>query len=66
MGSKGFATSYLIIFGTLVQLEPAVPPPGSPNGDPTKCKDFFHHCRQALLTVGIIRDAVGGKHHFNS
>lgn len=36
-------------------------PPGCPSGDSSKAKEFFHLCRQALLTVGIIRDAVGGK-----
>jgi hypothetical protein len=55
-GKRALAITYKTI---MEQFEPAVPPPGSPNGDPTKCKDFFHHCRQALLTVGIIRDAVG-------
>lgn len=49
------------LFYTLLQAEPSVAPPGCPNGDSFKIKEFFHHCRQALLTVGIIRDAVGGK-----
>jgi hypothetical protein len=43
------------------QAEPLVIPPGCPNVDSAKTKEFFHLCRQALLTVGIIRDAVGGK-----
>lgn len=43
------------------QAEPLVIPPGCPIGDSAKTKEFFHLCRQALLTVGIIRDAVGGK-----
>ena len=38
-----------------------VAPPGCPSGDSIKTKEFFHYCRQSLLTVGIIRDAVGGK-----
>lgn len=46
----------------LFQVEPLVIPPGCPSGDSAKAKDFFHQCRQALLTVGIIRDAVGGKY----
>lgn len=49
------------LFCTLLQAEPSVAPPGCPSGDSPKIKDFFYHCRQALLTVGIIRDAVGGK-----
>ena len=53
------------LFCTLLQAEPSVAPPGCPNGDSPKIKDFFNHCRQALLTVGIIRDAVGGKNSFS-
>jgi hypothetical protein len=44
-----------------VQVEPLVAPPGCQDGDLSRSREFFHHCRQALITVGIIRDAVGCK-----
>jgi hypothetical protein len=43
------------------QAEPLVAPPGCQDGDLSRSREFFHHCRQALITVGIIRDAVGCK-----
>jgi hypothetical protein len=49
-----------------VQAEPLVAPPGCQDGDLSRSREFFHHCRQALITVGIIRDAVGLAHHGNS
>lgn len=55
-GKKALASTYKSI---MEQVEPLVIPPGCPSGDSAKAKDFFHQCRQALLTVGIIRDAVG-------
>ncbi|KAG0590125.1 hypothetical protein KC19_1G074000 [Ceratodon purpureus] len=55
-GKKALASTYKSL---MEQAEPLVIPPGCPSGDSAKIKEFFHLCRQALLTVGIIRDAVG-------
>ncbi|CAK9271564.1 unnamed protein product [Sphagnum jensenii] len=61
-GKKALANMYKAI---MEQLEPLVAPPGCQDGDLSRSREFFHHCRQALITVGIIRDAVGS-HHGNS
>jgi hypothetical protein len=55
-GKKALVSTYKSIMD---QAEPMVIPPGCPSGDSSEAKEFFHLCRQALLTVGIIRDAVG-------